>query len=603
MAEASSKTTAAQKECSLSVTVVPTKAYDGQKPGTSGLRKKTRVFMQENYLANFVQCIFNALPASDVKGCKLVVGGDGRFYNNEAIQTIIKIAVANGVSKIVVGRNGLLSTPALSAIVRKRKAYGGIILTASHNSGGIDADFGIKYNVSNGGPAPEKVTQAIYEYTQTITSYKIAKSIRDIPLDAPATHLVDGGSEVEVVDEADEYLALMKSVFNFDAIKKLFARADFGFVYDAMHGVGGPYATKIFNGEFGVPASALHRCNPLPDFGKCHPDPNLTYASELVKMMGLRRDGTPLPENDTKRPSFGAAADGDADRNMILGDSFFVTPSDSVAVIAAYAAKVIPFYSTGLKGLARSMPTSMALDLVAKKLGVPMFEVPTGWKFFGNLMDSRELGGADLCPLICGEESFGTGSSHIREKDGIWAVLCWLSILAHKNIGEDGSAIGSLVSVRDIVVSHWKEYGRNVYCRYDYEAVDKSKALQMTARLTGMIDMFNSSGAKVCKLTDKAELVSCDEFEYVDPIDKSVSSNQGWRFKLADGSRFVFRLSGTGSVGATIRLYLERYIGANQGDAQLLQTVQSALGPIVDAALSFSKLEEYTGRASPSVIT
>lgn len=583
----------------LSVTVVPTKAFAGQKPGTSGLRKKCRDFMQPHYLANFVQCIFDALPAKEVSGSTIVVGGDGRFYNNEAIQIIVKMAFANGVSKIVVGKNGLLSTPALSTIIRKRKAYGGIILTASHNSGGIDEDFGIKYNVSNGGPAPEKVTSAIYECTRSISQYKIALGLQNIPLDKEAIHRL-GGMDVEVVDEADAYVEMMKTVFDFDAIKTLLARADFSFVYDAMHGVGGPYATRIFGGQFGVPAKALLRCNPLPDFGKCHPDPNLTYASELVRIMGLRRDGTPLPESEAKRPSLGAAADGDADRNMILGDGFFVTPSDSVAVIAAYAAQVIPYYRSGLKGLARSMPTSMALDLVAKKLGVRLFEVPTGWKFFGNLMDSAELGGADFCPLICGEESFGTGSSHIREKDGIWAVLCWLSILAHKN---KSTAIGSLVSVRDVVVSHWKEFGRNVYCRYDYEAVDKTSALQMMARLTGMIDLWHAHGQKPLKLTEAFTLVHCDEFEYIDPVDKSKSSNQGWRFKLAGGSRFVFRLSGTGSVGATIRLYLERYVPASEGHAKLLQTVQSALGPVVDAALAFSKLEQYTGRKSPTVIT
>jgi len=403
---------------------------------------------------------------------------------------------------------------------------------------------------------------------------------------------------------------MMKTVFDFAAIKELLARSDFSFVYDGLSGIAGPYAHRIFGAELGVPADALRNCTPLPDFGGHHPDPNLTYAPELVKTMGLQRDGTKLPvgaaEDIEAIPVFGAAADGDADRNMILGRQFFVTPSDSVAIIAAHARECIPYFRDqgGVKALARSMPTSMALDHVAKDLGVPLFEVPTGWKFFGNLMDSKALfGGEDYCPLICGEESFGTGASHIREKDGPWAVLCWLSILARKN---QGVATGSLVSVRDVVVAHWKKYGRNVYCRYDYEGVGTADAQTMMARLTGMIDMWTQSGQGPVPLGDTADgpvLASCSVFEYTDPVDGSVSKNQGWRFILADGSRFVFRLSGTGSVGATIRLYLERYIAPSADEAALTADVQAALGPIVACALKFSCLEEYTGRKEPTVIT
>ena len=590
---------------------VPTTPFEGQKPGTSGLRKKTRVFLQPNYLENFVQCIFDALPAAELAGSTLVVGGDGRYHNAVAVQTIIKMAAANGVAKIITGTDALMATPALSAVIRGRKAYGGIILTASHNPGGIDEDFGIKYNISNGGPAPSSVTGAIYAATQTISEYKIASGMADVDLSAPAMHMplgADAGFEVEVVDPAEEYTALMASIFDFAAIKALLARPDFDFVYDALSGIAGPYARRIFGQELGVPAEALRNCNPLPDFGGHHPDPNLTYAPELVATMGLRRDGTAVDPGEAKdaaaTPAFGAAADGDADRNMILGARFFVTPSDSVAVIAANAS-AIPFFRDqgGVKALARSMPTSMALDRVAKDLGVPLFEVPTGWKFFGNLMDSKALfGGTDYCPLICGEESFGTGASHIREKDGPWAVLCWLSILAARN----PDPAQPLVTVRDVVLAHWKKYGRNVYCRYDYENVDKVAAGKMMARLTGMIDMWTSSGQGPVPLGhgDGAPvLASCSEFEYTDPVDSSVSKNQGWRFILADGSRFVFRLSGTGSVGATIRLYLERYIPATADEATLTADVQSALGPIVDCALKFSCLQSYTGRDAPTVIT
>lgn len=582
---------------------ISTTPFEGQKPGTSGLRKKTRAFLQPHYLENFVQSTFNALPSKELKGSTLVVGGDGRYHNDVAVQIIIKMAKANGIGCIVTGTNALMATPALSAVVRGRKAYGGIILTASHNPGGIDEDFGIKYNVSNGGPAPSSVTNAIYEGTKTITEYFLDSNLPDVDLSTPATHSFDNDLfKVIVVDPTEEYTVLMKEVFDFEAIKVLLARSDFTFVYDALSGIGGPYAHRIFGQELGVPLSSLTNCTPLPDFGGHHPDPNLTYAPALVKLMGLQRDGTILLNIDVPVPSFGAAADGDADRNMVLGDRFFVTPSDSVAIIAANAT-CIPYFvqQGGLKALARSMPTSCALDRVAEKLGVRLFEVPTGWKFFGNLMDSKELfGGEDYCPLICGEESFGTGASHIREKDGPWAVLCWLTILAHKN---KDSAEGQLVTVRDIVVDHWKTYGRNVYCRYDYEGVTKESALTMMARLTGMIEMFNLSGGKPVSIGDNCILAQCDEFDYSDPVDGKVTSNQGWRFVLSDGSRFVFRLSGTGSAGATIRLYLERYIKADVEENVLTMNVQDALGSIVQCALDFSCLSKFTGRDSPTVIT
>jgi phosphoglucomutase len=391
--------------------IVNTTPFEGQKPGTSGLRKKTRQFLQPHYLENFVQCIFNALPSDELTGSTLVVGGDGRYHNSVAIQTIIKMAKANGVACIVTGTDALMATPALSAVVRGRKAYGGIILTASHNPGGIDEDFGIKYNVSNGGPAPSSVTNAIYEATKTITEYSIDAALPDVDLSTPQTHTFENSSfQVVVVDPTEEYTVLMKQVFDFSKIQTLLNRADFTFVYDALSGIAGPYAHRLFATELGVATTALHNCTPLPDFGGHHPDPNLTYAPALVKMMGLQRDGTILPNVDGTIPSFGAAADGDADRNMVLGERFFITPSDSVAIIAANA-NDIPYFATqgGVKALARSMPTSCALDRVAEKLQVKLFEVPTGWKFFGNLMDSKELfNGTDYCPLICGEESFGT---------------------------------------------------------------------------------------------------------------------------------------------------------------------------------------------------
>eukprot|EP00938_MAST-03A_sp_MAST-3A-sp1_P004762 g4762.t1 len=572
----------------LDVKVVECKAYDDQKPGTSGLRKRTRKFMEGTYLNNFVASTFEAIGEKALTGSTLVVGGDGRYYNKEAVRVIVEMAAAYGVGKLIVGKDGLMSTPALSALIRANKALGGIILTASHNPGGIDEDFGIKYNVGNGGPAPESVTSEIYRRTQTITSFKIGTNVPTFSLSkCPSKIEIPGGMMIEIVDPTDGYVNLMKSIFDFDAIKKLLSRKDFSMIFDGLHGVAGPYAQAIFVDELGVSSSNLSGCVPKADFGGGHPDPNLTYAPVLVSKMGLTKNGTPIEKKSDDTPSFGAACDGDADRNMVLGDSFFVTPSDSVAMIASNARDCIPYFKkNGLRAVARSMPTSMALDRVAKELSIPCFVVPTGWKFFGNLMDSGSMGKTNYCPLICGEESFGTGSSHIREKDGIWAVLCWLSILAHRNETSD-----SLVTVRDIVIDHWNKFGRNAYCRYDYENVEKEKALKMTAHLTAQI--------RDSKFPDTIQ--SGEIFSYVDPVDGSVSNNQGWRFLLKDGSRFVFRLSGTGSVGATIRLYLERYIP--NGSADLLIPVHEALRPIVESALSFSQIESFTGRKKPTVIT
>jgi len=577
------------------ITTVQTTPYEGQKPGTSGLRKKTTVFQQPNYLENFVQCVFNALDPVKLNGATLVVGGDGRFFCPEAALTVCRMAAAHGVARCWVGRKALISTPAVSHIIREREggiAYGGFILTASHNPGGPHEDFGIKYNCENGGPAPESMTDAIYKDTRTISSYKICKGIPDIDLSKEGIHQFDGFT-IEVIDTTIDYVNMSKTIFDFDALRALVSRPDFKMCYDAMHGVAGEYAQKIFVEELGAPPSSLMNAEPKPDFGGGHPDPNLTYAHDLVHIMGLQADGSPLPGVDTLTvPDFGAAADGDADRNMILGKQFFVSPSDSVAILAANA-NVIPFFKRqgGLKAIARSMPTSAAADRVADKLALKFFETPTGWKFFGNVMDSKvTFGKEDYNPMICGEESFGTGSNHVREKDGIWAVLAMLSILASKQT--PGTPF---VPLKKIVEDHWKEYGRNYYCRYDYEGVDSAKAAAFTEALTAMCGEH-----KPAITLNGSPLKLVDEFEYLDPIDGSRSPNQGWRFLFEDGSRFVFRLSGTGSVGATVRLYLEQY----QADpSKLAKTRDEALGEMVSLALETSKLQAFLGRESPTVIT
>ncbi|XP_050387849.1 phosphoglucomutase, chloroplastic [Argentina anserina] len=556
----------------IKINLVPTKPIEGQKTGTSGLRKKVKVFQQENYLANWIQALFDSLPPEDYKDGVLVLGGDGRFFNREAAQIIIKIAAGNGVGKILVGKEGILSTPAVSAVIRKRKANGGFIMSASHNPGGPDYDWGIKFNYSSGQPAPESITDKIYGNTLSISKIKVA-DIADVDLSSLGV-VNYGNFIVEVIDPVTDYLELMENVFDFQLIKSLL-KLEFRFLFDAMHAVTGAYAKPIFVDKLGATPDSITNGVPLEDFGHGHPDPNLTYAKDLVDVL-----------YNANGPDFGAASDGDGDRNMILGRGFFVTPSDSVAIIAANAQDAIPFLKSGPKGLARSMPTSGALDRVAEKLKLPFFEVPTGWKFFGNLMDAGKLS-------ICGEESFGTGSDHIREKDGIWAVLAWLSIIAYRN--KDKKPGEKLVSVADVVKEHWATYGRNFFSRYDYEECASEGANKMINHLRDLI-----SQSKPGEKFGNYALKFADDFTYTDPVDGSVASKQGVRFIFTDGSRIIFRLSGTGSAGATIRIYIEQYepdVSKHDEDAQV------ALKPLIDLALSISKLKEFTGREKPTVIT
>jgi len=587
----------------LTVSTVPTKPIDGQKPGTSGLRKKTKVFMDGSYLANYVQSVFNTLidEGVPVKGGTLVVSGDGRYWNPEAIQIIIKMAFAAGVGTVWCGTNGLLSTPATSAVIRTRGKgfvpFGGFICSASHNPGGINDDFGIKYNCENGGPAPEKMTNKMVEWTAKIEEYKICDKIPDIDITTANKYKLADGKFVEVFDCVEDHNALLKKCFDYAAIKELIARDDFSLTYDCMSGVQGPYARGIVEKELGAPEGSCKNADPKPDFGgpesawHGHADPNLTYAVELVADMGLDKGGNKIEMGDKKIPSFGAAADGDADRNMILSSQFFVSPSDSLAMIVANS-DLIPQFKEGLKGCARSMPTSGAVDLVAKKKGIECFEVPTGWKFFGNLMDSGTSYFPDkknYTPFVCGEESFGTGSDHVREKDGMWAVLAWLQILAAKT-----KASGKLYSVEDVANEHWKEYGRNYYARYDYEGVDKTNAEKM------MQAMAENSGKLVGEVFDGMKVKINDVFEYNDPVDGSVSKNQGIRFIFEDNSRIIFRLSGTGVAGATVRLYLEKY---EPPTGNLTQHQFEVVKPLADIALKLSDLKKYTERESPTVIT
>jgi len=589
---------------SLTATTESTSPIAGQKPGTSGLRKKTKEFMGKNYLENFVQSTFDALKATGVpvEGGTMVVSGDGRFYNKDAIQIITKMAVANGVKAIWIGKDGLLSTPAASAVIRTREGgfvpFGGFILSASHNPGGLDEDFGIKFNCENGGPAPEKVTNMIFENTKTISEYKICKGFPTIDISTTGTYVVEGKIRVDVFDCTEDHIGLLMKVFDFDAMKKLIARKDFSMVYDSMNGVQGPYARRVFVDELGAPESVLMNAIPKEDFGgkespsHGHADPNLTYAVELVKAMGTNKTGEKVGSGDGV-PDFGAAADGDADRNMILGKQWFVSPSDSLAIIAANAT-CIPFFKDGLKGCARSMPTSGALDLVAKKKKFPCFVTPTGWKFFGNLMDSGDekyFPDTDIyTPFLCGEESFGTGSNHVREKDGMWAVLAWLQILASKNKDESKP----LVTVEQITKDHWKIYGRNYYCRYDYEGVESDPANTMMKNLTEKCATLKGTEMKGMKVE------SAENFEYNDPVDKSVSANQGIKIVFTDGSRIIFRLSDTGSAGATIRLYLEKYEKPS-GNLELSQF--EVVKPLAELALELSDLTNLTGRKEPTVIT
>lgn len=584
---------------------IGTSPFADQKPGTSGLRKKTKVFQNGYYLHNFVQATFNALKdmGTDLADGSLLIGGDGRFYNDVAIQVIVKMAAANGVRRVVIGEGGLLSTPAVSALIRERgpdwqKSFGAFILTASHNPGGPEEDFGIKYNCGNGGPANEKLTDAIYDLTRTLTSFRICKDLSNVNIAVPGSAVLLSSDRqhclcVDVISATDCHIALLKTVFDFPAIAGLISRPDFSFKYDCMHGVQGPYAKACFVEALGATADCLINADPKDDFNGCHADPNLTYARDICNIMCVDKTGAPIPSTNSV-PCFGAAADGDADRNMILGSKFFVTPSDSLAIIAAHA-DLIPFFSQqgGLKSVARSMPTSGAVDLVAAKLNLNLFETPTGWKFFGNVMDSKVMfNGVNYNPMICGEESFGTGSNHVREKDGLWAVLAWMSILAHYNTAADAP----FVHVEEIVNNHWRTYGRNYYCRYDYEGVASVAANNVIAHLR------NSFVALQNAVFGDFTVAVADEFTYVDPIDRSISKNQGIRVLFTDGSRIIFRLSGTAGSGATIRMYLEKY-ESNLNPGLLNQTVAVALDKLVTIAFQISRIVEITGFASPTVIT
>ncbi len=543
----------------MEIKTVQTTPFDDQRPGTSGLRKQVTRFQIPNYLENFVQAIFDNVP--ELRGGTLALGGDGRYFNREAIQIILRMAAANGIHRVLVGRDGLLSTPAASAVIRKHKTQGGIILSASHNPGGPEGDFGIKFNIGKGGPAPEALTEAIYADTKTISEYRTTDST-DIPLDKQGSFTI-GETAIEVIDPISDYAELMESLFDFNAIRELF-QGGFRMRFDAMSAITGPYALEILERRLGAAPGTVINAEPLPDFGGGHPDPNLAHAKELVAEL--------FGENG---PDFGAASDGDGDRNMILGRNFFVTPSDSLALITANA-DCVPGYKGRLTGVARSMPTSCAADKVAEKLGIEYFETPTGWKFFGNLLDEGRI-------VFCGEESFGSGSDHVREKDGLWAVLYWLNILAVRK-----------EPVEKIVRQHWREYGRNYYTRHDYEGIDleaaKGLMAHVEAQLPGLIG----------KQLAGSSVAYADNFSYTDPVDGSVSKNQGLRIGFDDGSRIIYRLSGTGTVGATLRVYIEKY---EADPAKQDQDTQQALKPLIDLAAELSELHQRSGRDKPDVIT
>ncbi|GCL34789.1 phosphoglucomutase [Planktothrix agardhii CCAP 1459/11A] len=544
----------------MNIRTVSTQPFNDQKPGTSGLRKSVPAFQKPHYLENFVQAIFDTQEGYE--GGTLILGGDGRYYNRQAIQIILKMAAANGVGKVLVGCGGIVSTPAASCIIRENQAFGGIILSASHNPGGPEGDFGIKFNGSNGGPAVEKITEAIYARTLVIDRYNIMEAA-DINLDQPGSFKL-GTMDVEVIDSVQPYRSLMESLFDFDLIQKLLTSGKFRMCVDSMHAVTGPYASTIFEQRLGAAPGTVVNGIPLEDFGGGHPDPNLVYAHDLVEIM--------FGEN---APDFGAASDGDGDRNMILGNNFFVTPSDSLAIITANA-HLVPGYKGGLAGVARSMPTSQAPDRVAAKLGIDCYETPTGWKFFGNLLDAGKA-------TLCGEESFGTGSNHVREKDGLWAVLFWLNILAVRQ-----------ESVEDIVRNHWQTYGRNYYSRHDYEEVETEKANQLVDKLQAILP--NLKG----KQYGSYQVEYSDNFSYTDPVDNSISNNQGIRIGFTDGSRIVLRLSGTGTKGATLRVYLESY---EPDPTKHNLDPQEALGELITIADEIAQIKTITGRQKPTVIT
>ncbi|MFT3988825.1 alpha-D-glucose phosphate-specific phosphoglucomutase [Aestuariivirga sp.] len=537
------------------IETVSTTPFQDQKPGTSGLRKKVPVFQQPHYAENFIQSIFDSLDG--FAGKTLVLGGDGRYFNKEVAEKVIRIAAANGFGRVLVGKDALLSTPAASNVIRKNKAFGGIILSASHNPGGPDGDFGIKYNASNGGPAPEKITDVIFARTKTISAYKIMTG-DTVDIGKLGTAKL-GGMTVEVIDPVADYAQLMQTLFDFDAIAASF-KAGFRMRFDAMHAITGPYATAILEGILGAPKGTVVNGTPLPDFGGHHPDPNLVYCKDLYDLLMSK-----------EAPDLGAASDGDGDRNLIIGRNRFVTPSDSLALLAANA-RLVPAYKDGLAGIARSMPTSAAADRVAEKLGIKCYETPTGWKFFGNLLDAG-------LATICGEESSGTGSNHVREKDGVWAVLFWLNILARRK-----------ESVEAIVDKHWRDYGRNYYSRHDYEAVDSAAANGLMANLRDSIRKFpGTHGIK-----------AMDDFAYDDPVDKSTTTGQGIRILFDNGGRIVYRLSGTGTEGATLRVYIEHY---EADPAKLHIETQTALAPLITLSHSLADIDGRTGRSQPTVIT
>lgn len=544
----------------MQIEIIQTSPYSGQNPGTSGLRKKVKVFQQPGYLENFVQSIFDSLDG--YHGKTLVLGGDGRYFNRTAIQIIIKIAAANGIGELIIGQGGLLSTPAASNLIRKYLAFGGLILSASHNPGGPDEDFGIKYNAGNGGPAPEKNTSEFYQRSQVITEYKIAR-LPDIDLDQLGEQDIEG-LKIRIIDPVTDYIELMQSIFDFDLLKQSIGSGFITLLFDAMHAITGPYAKRIFVDILGAPPESVINFVPLEDFGGHHPDPNLAHARELAESLF-----------GPNAPTFGAASDGDGDRNMIMGNGIFVTPSDSLAILAANAT-LIPAYAKGLSGVARSMPTSQAVDRVAAKYQIPCFETPTGWKFFGNLLDAGKI-------TLCGEESFGSGSDHVREKDGLWAVLFWLNLIAKLR-----------QPVADIVQAHWQTFGRDIYCRHDYEAIETEAA-------NAIIDHLRQQLAGLGGRTFGSYTVKfADEFSYCDPIDGSISSNQGIRIGFDNGSRIVFRLSGTGTVGATLRIYLERYENKPEN---LNLDAETALAELVELAERFCQVKQRTGKSGPDVVT